>query len=325
MLLAIVWFSGSRCLAQTDDHVETLRVDSDLVDLKVSVLTHDPAKPPATLRQEDFLVTEDGVPQEVTFFASGDAPFDLILLIDLSGSTSNKLKLIRKSSRRFVEAARPTDRIAIVAFSDVVEIVSPLTSNRSDLFRAIKNIERPIGGTNFWDALRFVLEILVRRQANHRSAVVVMTDGVDNSLPGVSIGGEGSRTPFAELLTMARNSEAVIYPIYLDTEQEAAKYHTPVSAYVLARDQLAQLADASGSLLYKAARLEDLETVYERIIRDLGTVYSIGYQPKKSSWDGKWHNVKVSFANHPELSARTKSGYYARTLVGSTPSMTPPP
>ena len=115
-----------------------------------------------------------------------------------------------------------------------------------------------MGGTNFWDALRFVLEVLVRRQANHRSAVVVMTDGVDNSLPGVSIAGEGSQTPFAELLTLARNSEAVIYPIYLDTEQEAVKYHTPVSAYELARNQLAQLADASGSILYKAARLEDL-------------------------------------------------------------------
>src|SRR5882757_6524345 len=117
-LLAIVLFACTdRLRAQTDDQLETLKVDSDLVDLQVSVLSHDPTKPPLPLRQDDFVVTEDGTSQEVTFFASADAPFDLILLLDLSGSTANKLKLIRKSSRRFVEAARPSDRIAIVAFS----------------------------------------------------------------------------------------------------------------------------------------------------------------------------------------------------------------
>jgi len=318
-IMLLVCASG--CLAQTDDQLETIRVDSDLVDLQVSVLNHDPAKTPALLRQDDFLVTEDGVPQEVTFFASAEAPFDLVLLLDLSGSTSNKLKLIRRSAHRFVEAARPADRIAIVAFTSQVEIVSPLTANRAELFKAIKDIDKPSGGTNFWDALKFVLDVLVRRQTNRRSAVVVMTDGVDNSLPDVGINGEGSRTPFPELLSLARRSDAVIYPVYLDTEEEAVKrYHTPQSAYVLARAQLAQLADASGSMLYKAARLEDLESVYERIIRDLGTVYSVGYKPKNSSRDGKWHNITVGFANHPELSARTKSGYYARALVSSTPN-----
>src|SRR6266853_4066737 len=115
VLLAIVLFACTdRCLAQTDDQLETLKVDSDLVDLQVSVLSHDPTKPPVPLRQDDFVVTEDGTSQQVTFFASADAPFDLILLLDLSGSTSNKLKLIRRSSQRFVEAARPSDRIAIV-------------------------------------------------------------------------------------------------------------------------------------------------------------------------------------------------------------------
>jgi len=322
VLLAIVLFACTdRCLAQTDDQLETLKVDSDLVDLQVSVLSHDPTKPPVPLRQDDFVVTEDGTSQQVTFFASADAPFDLILLLDLSGSTSNKLKLIRRSSQRFVEAARPSDRIAIVAFSNVAEIVSPLTSNRSELFKAIKEIDKPSGGTNFWDALKFVLDVLVRRQTSRRTAVVVMTDGVDNSLPDVGINGEGSRTPFAELLSLTRRSDAVIYPVYLDTEEEAVKkYHTPKSAYVLAREQLAQLAEASGSLVYKASRLEDLESVYERIIHDLGTVYSIGYQPKNSSHDGKWHSVRVRFANHPELSARTKSGYYAKALVTSNPN-----
>ena len=321
LAVSLLCTSGNQCLAQTDDPLDTIRVDSDLVDLQVSVISHDPTNVPALLQQNDFVVTEDGAPQEVTFFASADAPFDLILLLDLSGSTSNKLKLIRQSSRKFVEAARPSDRIAIVAFSNVVEIVSPLTSNRSELFKSIKDIDKPNGGTNFWDALRFVLDVLVRRQTTRRSAVVVMTDGVDNALPDVGINGEGSRTPFPELLSLTRRSDAVIYPVYLDTEEESVrKYHTPKSAYVLARGQLAQIADASGSMVYTAGRLEDLERVYERIIKDLGTVYSIGYQPKNSSRDGKWHSVSVRFANHPELSARTKSGYFARVVVPGNPN-----
>ena len=230
------------CLAQTEDPAETIKVDSDLVDLQVSVLSHDPTKTPAPLRQEDFMVTEDASPQVVTFFAAADAPFDLVLLLDLSGSTSDKLKLIRRSSRRFVEAARPSDRIAIVSFSSSIEIVSPLTSNRVDLFKAIKEIEKPEGGTNFWDALKYVLDIVALQHTGRRSAIVVMTDGVDNALPDVF--GEGSRTPFSELLSLARRSEAVIYPVYLDTEDEAVRYHqTPRSAYVLARNQLAQLAE----------------------------------------------------------------------------------
>lgn len=321
VLLAIILFAGTGlCRAQADDP-ETLRVDSNLVDLQVSVLSHDPTRLPLALRQDDFLVTEDGNVQELTFFASADAPFDLVLLLDLSGSTSNKLKLIRKSSRRFVEAARATDRIAIVTFSKSVQVASPLTSNRKELFRAINDIERPSGGTNFWDALKFVLDVLVRRQTSRRSAVVVMTDGVDNSLPEVGINGEGSKTPFVELLSLARQSDAVIYPVYLDTEEEAVRqYHTPKSAYGLARNQLAQLAESSGTMLYKAGRLEDLESVYQRIIRDLGTVYSIGYQPKNNVRDGKWHNVSVRLANHPELFARTKGGYYASELVIGNPN-----
>src|SRR5437867_2721732 len=141
MLLAI----AADGLGQTVDRTETIRVDSDLVDLQVSVLSRGFTQPPPALQQKDFSVIEDGTPQEIAFFAAADTPFDLVLLLDLSGSTANKLKLIRQSTRRFVEAARPTDRIAIITFTDAVEIVSPLTSDRRELRQAIKAIEKPMG------------------------------------------------------------------------------------------------------------------------------------------------------------------------------------
>jgi VWFA-related protein len=308
------------CPAQTGEALETIRVDSDLVDLQVSIINHDKLKPVVALQQEDFRVFENGEQQDVSFFATANSPFDLVLLLDLSGSIADKMKLVRKSAKRFVEAARPMDRIAIVTFTDQLEIVSPLTTDRKELSKAIDAIEPPMGGTKFWDALRYVMDATLRRgESSRRGAVVVMTDGVDNALPDVF--GEGSQTTFEELLTIVKQSSAIVFPIYLDTEPEEVKRHrTPRGAFALARSQLAQIAEASGTELYRANKLNDLEDVYEQVIRDLSTVYSIGYKPKNNAHDGKWHDVAVQLVNHPELSARTKSGYYARALLSGPPN-----
>src|SRR5258706_12500935 len=123
-LTILVLIPALSCPAQTTEPVDTIRIDSDLVNLQVSVICHDPTKPPSSLQQRDFLVFAEGAPQQSAFFEAADAPFDLVLLLDLSSSTSDKLKLIRKSSKRFVEAARPLDRIAILTFTDRVQKIS---------------------------------------------------------------------------------------------------------------------------------------------------------------------------------------------------------
>jgi VWFA-related protein len=299
-------------LAQTPEPTDVIRVDADLVDLKVSVLTLDPLNPVDELQQSDFLVLEDGKPQEIAFFAGEHAPFDLVLLLDLSASSSKKLKLVRNSAKRFVEAARPIDRIAVVTFTDVAHVISPLTLDREALKKAIKKIEDPEGGTNFWDSLRFVLEwVLPAEKGPRRSAVVVMTDGVDNALPDVF--GDGSRTSFAELLDRVRASDAIVFPVYLDTEQEEVKRHrSTANAYAIARDQLKQLADTGGTKVYPAKELKDLDKVYDQVIKDLGTVYSLGYRSNNTVRDGKWRTVAVQIIGRPGVSAHTKRGYFTR-------------
>lgn len=84
------------------------------------------------------------------------------------------------------------------------------------------------------------------------------------------------------------------------------------NAYALARQQLGQIAVESGGLLYHARKVEDLKGVYEQVIRDLGMVYSIGYQPKNRQRDGSWRNISVRLVNRPDLFARTRRGYYAK-------------
>jgi VWFA-related protein len=298
-------------IAASQDPVETIRIDSDLVDLKVSVLGFAPNMPPPILEPKDFLVLEDGVPQEISFFAAADAPFDLVLLLDLSGSNSKNLKMIRNSAKRFVDAARDVDRIALVTFTDQPALYSSFTLDRRKLKKMIDEMDDAIGGTNFWDSMDYVLRDLIRQGGLRRSAVVVMTDGIDNALPDVP--GPGSRLPFEQLLERIRNSETIVFPIYLDTEEENVKrYHVPRAAYALAREQLGQIASVCGTPMYRAARLSDLEAVYAQVVRDLSTVYSIGYRPTNKALDGKWRNVEVHLINRSDVYARTKRGYYAK-------------
>jgi VWFA-related protein len=293
--------------------VETIRVDTGLVDLNVSVFRRADAQAAVgELGKQDFVVMENGAPEEISFFASASTPFDLVLLIDLSLSTKDKLNLIRKSALRFVEAARPADRIGVVTFTDTTTVVSPPTLDRRQLIERIRKIEKPRGGTNFWDALSFVLKTgFGSRDGSRRQAVVVMSDGVDNGLPGIF--GPGSSIEFEDLLETVKASETIVIPIYLDTEREMIKQQKATAeVYALARQQLTELAGESGSLLYSARKVEDLDGVYEQVIRDLGTVYSIGYQPKNRRRDGSWRTVSVRLVNRPDLDARTRRGYYAR-------------
>ncbi|HEX7297073.1 MAG TPA: VWA domain-containing protein [Pyrinomonadaceae bacterium] len=301
---------------RSQDPVETVRIESDLVDLKVSVLGVGSDAGAALLEQKDFEVLEDGAKQDIAFFAAADVPFDLLLLLDVSGSASGKLKLIRNSAKRFVDAVRPVDRLAVMTFTDQPYLLSKFSLDKRQLKKDIGYIDDAYGGTNFWDSLSDVLKNMVPRNQTRRTAIVLMTDGVDNALPGVK--GDGSQTTFETLLETVRGSEALVFPIYLDTEKKNEKNpEIPHSAYETARNQLSQIANASGTTLYHAARLEDLDTVYAQVIRDLGRIYSIGYKPSNRTLDGKWRQVEVRLVGRPNLQARTKRGYYAKQSTGS--------
>jgi von Willebrand factor type A domain len=202
LIAAVVLSICSQSVIRSQDPVETIRIESDLVDLKVSVLGVNPTTTAPLLGQKDFQVLEDGSPQEISFFAAADAPFDLVLLLDVSGSTAKKLKMIRRSAKRFVDAARPVDRIAVVTFTDQSWVYSGFSLDRKQLKKDIDDIDDAYGGTNFWDSLNFVLRhMLAKNNGLRRGAVVVMTDGVDNALPDVRGPGSQKRLSFLSIST----------------------------------------------------------------------------------------------------------------------------
>jgi VWFA-related protein len=290
---------------------DIIRVNTNLVNLNVSVFNEKSKSFVGSLAKEDFKVFEDGHEETVTYFASTDVPFDLVLLIDLSGSTIEKRDLIRKSTLRFIETARATDRVAIVTFAAKPTVLSPLTHDRTKLRASVGDMSGG-GGTSVFDALKFTLDTVIEpRTIERRRAVVFMTDGVDSSVmaPGTGL---GSNIAFADLIQIIGQNDTLIVPIYLDTEPKSQTTQWNKILYANARKMLAVMASESGGSYYQARKLADLEGVYQQVINDLGKVYSLGYKPTNEQRDGSWRNVEIQIVNRPDLTAHARPGYYAK-------------
>ncbi len=171
---------------------DVVRVETKLVSVP-AVVTDRNGHPLAGLRAENFVVLEDGKPQRVTNFATTEAPFEIALLLDTSGSTHDELGLIRDAANAFINALRPGDRVGIVAFNNTprngspmatVEVLSGLESDRKALRAAIENLGSS-NGTPFYDGLGRVADQVFRdppsEEMRGRRAVVALTDGVDSS------------------------------------------------------------------------------------------------------------------------------------------------
>lgn len=284
-------------LGVTDDENEVLEINTKLVNINVQILNQDLTNADAlALTQDDFAVYENGVEQKISFFSNTDKPFDLILLLDFSGSTSEKQDLIRKAAQRFVELARPADRIAVVAFTNEIRVVSDLTTDRAALTESIKNLEMK-GGSRIWDALNYVYKNIINKEsAGRRSAVVFMTDGLDGSL----------NVTYPDLMETVRQNDTTIFPVYLDSSY----YQLPKTAQ-MAEKSMSLLAQESGGQIYPARKIKDLVGIYEQIIKDLSRVYSISYEPSDEKRDGAWRELQIKVKDRPNLVVRSRQGYYA--------------
>lgn len=293
------------------DEDEVVRVETDLVTLNVSVVDRASGRGIEGLAASDFELYEDDVLQRIEHFESAEAPFDLLLLLDLSGSTARVTEIIRSAAWRFVAATRPQDRIAVITFAGDARVVSPLTSDRRALRAAIERISAPQGGTRLYDSLASALDFMARdAQPARRRAVVLMSDGLDSTLPNVE--GDGSAIPFEELRSRAQEFDGVLYTIWTSTEYEAfSPDDVQPETFDLAHDRMAELAEAGGGVFFMVERMEDLAGAYERVVADLGTVYSLSYRPSNRARDGSWRRIRIRLPRRAEAVARGRRGYNA--------------
>jgi len=291
---------------------DVIRVDSQLVSLNISVIDRSTNRGLMGLGQSDFHLFEDGQEQRIVQFESASAPFDMVLLIDLSGSTREVVKLIRAAALRFVEAARPNDRIAVITFAGAPTIVSELTADRELLRQRIETIDTAHGDTKLYDATNFAMnEVLKQSKKSRRTAIVLMSDGLDGTIPGIS-GQQGSvKYSYPETLRNIQEFDGVLYTLWLNTEYEAmSPLDTQPEAFDMGHDRMKEMADAGGGVFYPVERLADLAGAYEQVVADLGTVYSLAYRPTNNARDGRWRGIRIS-VNRPNAAPRGKRGYYA--------------
>lgn len=288
---------------------EPIRVDTTLVNINASVFDTKLRLGIDSLKKEDFKIFENGEEMEIGFFSETRVPFDLLLLIDLSGSTEDKRSLIRKGAQRFIEAARPGDRIGVFTFSDTVAEVSPLTENRTELIEKVEKIGGK-GGSQIWEAVKYSLEYLGKNKAkDRRRSIVIMSDGIDSS----NFKKEPPKLTYSELIETIRRSDVLINSVCI-TNFYKPYYKEPTYAAAVnsARNSMMRLAYESGGLAYEVDDLKDLKGAYERVLSDMAKVYTISYTPKKETRDGQWRSVSIKIPVKPDYIIRTRPGYFAQ-------------
>jgi len=294
------------------DEGDVIRVDTELVSVNVSVVDRGTNRGINDLTKDDFRLYEDNAQQQIAHFDSASAPFNLLLLIDLSGSTTRVVEIIKAAALHFVNAARPFDRIAVITFAGSQVVVSPLTTDHEALRQRISAIQKPEGSTKLYDSIAFAMDEVFREAKDtRRNAIVVISDGLDSVLPNVT--GEGSMLTHEEVIRRAREFDGVVYSIWTDTQsyEPLSPLDIQQETFDLAHDQMRELADAGGGAFYECEKIEDLSGAYDRVVSDLGTLYTLSYRPTNKVRDGSWRTIRVN-VNRPNTVARGKRGYYAK-------------
>jgi VWFA-related protein len=249
------------------------------------------------LTEKDFTVTEDGVERRVREVAPTNAPFNLILLLDVSGSVEERIDFIRKAALDFLNTAGPQDRIAIISFRDDVQLVSDFTTDRHLLSERIKDIQAG-GATALYDALGYSLVNTLRPLRGERTGIVILSDGDDNH----------SFVTFPSILETVYETGAIIYPLYVpsglipqSTAPAPVVTLDPMRARYLALTSRAdeegrKMAEVSGGTYYPITRLEQLQQAYDDVAAQLRTAYTITYETAATTRENARERIRVRVA-----------------------------
>ena len=230
------------------------------------------------LKTSDFTVFENGQEREVKDVEPASAPFNVVLLLDVSGSVEEHIDFMRKAARNFIKSVSPQDRIAVISFRDDIQVISDFTTDRALISERLKEIEAG-GATALYDAIAYTLVEQIKQLRGERTAIVIMSDGDDNK----------SFVPFGAVLDAVIESGALIYPLYVPSGliREASvpapeKTIDPLRTRYLtlttrADEEGHKLAEVSGGVYYSITRLEDLQQAYDDIVAQLRMSYRVTY------------------------------------------------
>lgn len=327
LLSALVLFLGATTsrAQEPDEPVEVIR--TNLVQLNVGVADRR-GQAVTDLSLNDFKIYEDGVPQSIVSFEPTTAPFSLVLLLDMSGSTLSFRTTLKQSALRFIDALAPDDRVAVVSFNDKIKTLQSFTADRRKIAFAIAELAEGRGQSDVFKALRYSLDQLAK-EGKRRKAVVVLTDGVDTEMRRADGAASSNATTNAEaiaavkpetspslraVLDRADAQGVTVFPMVLpggDPKRFPALTPQQAAIYAAARARVEVLAARTGGRLHDIRRLEDLGRMYAEVAAEMRTLYSIAYQPSGTRpRDGSWRAINIE-VRRTELIARTRPGYFA--------------
>ncbi len=277
-----------------------LRIDTSLVLVPITVTT--PLNQIVTgMEKENFRLYEDKVEQEITYFASFDAPISIGLVFDASGSMGNKLHKSRQAAAAFFKTANPEDEFFLIQFNERPLLVVPFTRELEEIQNRL-TFTQAKGRTALLDALYLAMQTL-KKGRNPRRALLVISDGGDNS----------SRYTETEIRNSLKEADAQVYAIGI-FEPIGARGRT--AEELAGPGLLSDLAEMTGGRHFPVDNLNDLPDIAAKIGLELRNQYVLGYISKNPKRDGKYRRISVKLNQPrglPPLRALHRQGYYAPT------------
>jgi len=264
------------------------------------------------LKQSDFEVFEDKVPQEiVSFQPQSDIPLDIAVLMDTSNSVKPKLKFEKDAAVSFLQTMLTTrrDRALFATFDSQIELHQDFT-NRLDLITQAIDKVKAQGETKMYDAVYQICEekMLAPALVGKRRAIVIITDGEDTV----------SQLELKDAIDIAQRSETIVYVI----STKAGGFFGVQGGTIDRREDkdLKKLAEDTGGRAFFTAEVIELERSFSAIARELRSQYLVAYQPTNDKYDGKYREIDVRLPGYKNYKVRTKTGYTAtppRSVTGA--------
>ncbi len=276
-------------------HTKPITREVDLVLVPVTIT--DPMNRLVTgLEKDNFLLTDNGQPQQIKHFSSEDAPISLGVIFDVSGSMADKIDKSRQAVVEFFRTANPQDEFFLITFSEKPEVLVDFTSSIEDIQSKLVYAV-PKGRTALLDAIYLGMDRM--RQAKYdRKALLIISDGGDNH----------SRYTESEIKSMVREADVQIYAIGLFDREGRTPEEREGPAL------LNDVTEATGGRTFVIDSPNELADVATKIGIELRNQYVLGYRPTNPAHNGKWRKIKVKLnppKGLPPLHVYAKTGYYA--------------
>jgi Ca-activated chloride channel family protein len=237
------------------------------------------------LKLRDFELLEDGTAQRLASVASEDAPLDLVIAVDISGSMEAALPDVRLAVKRLLSKLRPGDAVTLIGFNDTSFIVAERETDPTVRADAV-DLLSAWGGTALYDATLRALDLVGRDWG--RKGVVIFSDGDDrNSLVGRK-----------SALSRVQASDAVLYTVGFGSGATVPQLRTSLQDY----------ATVTGGRAFFPQNIPELDAAFESIVSELAHQYVLSYAPLNAEYDGKWRSIKVRVRNG-NYDIRARAGY----------------